>query len=85
MTKKTYEIKLNVDTTEVDEALNKASELYETLLKANSLVDELAKKDININLTTSIDKKAEKIKGISIDLTSHDIQPKEVKNESQKN
>ncbi len=48
MSIKTHEIKLNLDSTELDETLDKVNELYETLKKANSLADELAKKDINI-------------------------------------
>lgn len=42
------ELKISVDRTELDETLNKAVELNKILEKANSLINELASKEIAV-------------------------------------
>ncbi len=74
-----HKVEVDVRISGVEKVIELAGELEKTLEKANSLVDELAKKYINIKAL--IGDKPEKIKGLSIDLTNRDIQPKEVKNE----
>ncbi|WP_170145206.1 hypothetical protein [Ammoniphilus oxalaticus] len=52
--KKVNSISLNVDTTELVEVLKKVERFKELLKEANSLADELASKEIKINIDSNL-------------------------------
>lgn len=63
------DLKINADTSKVDEALEKIERLHELIKEANSLVDELANKEINIKLSINeSESKPERIEGLKLNL-----------------